>query len=87
MPKFEDRGPVKCSFCGKSQDEVHRIIAGPGVYICNECVELCQEIYEEDVGNIQMDLSDIPKPADILSVLNQYVVGQDAAASFVRRGL
>jgi ATP-dependent Clp protease ATP-binding subunit ClpX len=79
MPKFEDRGPVKCSFCGKSQDEVHRIIAGPGVYICNECVELCQEIYEEDVGNIQMDLSDIPKPADILSVLNQYVVGQDAA--------
>jgi ATP-dependent Clp protease ATP-binding subunit ClpX len=79
MTKYEDRGPVKCSFCGKSQDEVHRIIAGPGVYICNECVELCQEIYEEDVGNIQMDLSDIPKPADILSVLNQYVVGQDAA--------
>ncbi|OQB23468.1 MAG: ATP-dependent Clp protease ATP-binding subunit ClpX [Firmicutes bacterium ADurb.Bin182] len=79
MPKYEDRGPVKCSFCGKSQDEVHRIIAGPGVYICNECVELCQEIYEEDVGNIQMDLSDIPKPAEILSVLNQYVVGQDAA--------
>jgi ATP-dependent Clp protease ATP-binding subunit ClpX len=79
MTKYEDRGPVKCSFCGKSQDEVHRIIAGPGVYICNECVELCQEIYEEDVGNIQMDLSDIPKPADLLSVLNQYVVGQDAA--------
>ena len=79
MTKFEEKGGVKCSFCGKSQDEVNRIIAGPGVYICNECIELCQEIIEEDFGTVKMDLAEIPKPIDIVNTLNQYVVGQDYA--------
>ena len=79
MAKHEEKSPVKCSFCGKTQEEVHRIIAGPSVYICNECVELCQEIIDEDFGSAPIDLSDIPKPADIYGVLNQYVIGQDDA--------
>ncbi len=79
MAKYDEINPVKCSFCGKSQDEVHRVIAGPGVYICNECVELCQEIIDEDYSNITMELSDIPKPVEIVNILNQYVVGQDRA--------
>ena len=76
MAKSDDRGTVKCSFCGKSQDEVHRIIAGPGVYICTECIELCREIVEEDVEAEHVDLKDIPKPREIVNVLDQYVVGQ-----------
>ncbi len=79
MPKYEDKGPIKCSFCGKTQDEVHRIIAGPGVFICNECVELCTEIIEEDSTLPPVDLTDVPKPKEIADTLNQYVVGQDAA--------
>ncbi|MDD3920726.1 MAG: ATP-dependent Clp protease ATP-binding subunit ClpX [Eubacteriales bacterium] len=82
MPKHEDnmtKSPIKCTFCGKAQDEVHRIIAGPGVYICNECVELCQEIIEEDFGSQPVDLSDIPKPREIMETLDQYVIGQHEA--------
>lgn len=79
MPKYEEKGPVKCTFCGKTQDEVHRIIAGPGVYICNECVELCREIIEEDTATQPVDLSDVPKPREIMDVLNQYVIGQQDA--------
>ena len=79
MPKYEEKGPVKCTFCGKTQDEVHRIIAGPGVYICNECVELCREIIEEDTATQPVDLSDVPKPREIMDVLNQYVIGQNDA--------
>lgn len=79
MPKYEDKGPVKCTFCGKNQDEVHRIIAGPGVYICNECVELCREIIEEDTASQPVDLSDVPKPREIMDTLNQYVIGQHDA--------
>jgi ATP-dependent Clp protease ATP-binding subunit ClpX len=79
MPKYEEKGPVKCTFCGKTQDEVHRIIAGPGVYICNECVELCREIIEEDTATQPVDLSDVPKPREIMDVLNQYVIGQHDA--------
>ncbi len=79
MPKYEEKGPVKCTFCGKNQDEVHRIIAGPGVYICNECVELCREIIEEDTATQPVDLSDVPKPREIMDVLNQYVIGQQDA--------
>ncbi len=75
----DDKGQVRCSFCGKAQDEVHRVIAGPGVYICNECVELCQEIIDEDTGNIQLDLVDIPKPHEIVSTLDEYVIGQAEA--------
>ncbi len=81
MTKNEEKtnGTVKCSFCGKSQDEVDRIIAGPGVYICNECIELCQEIIDEERSGIETELDDIPKPQEISDTLDQYVVGQAAA--------
>ena len=79
MAKSDEKGTVKCSFCGKSQDEVHRVIAGPGVYICSECIELCREILEDDVDAAPVDLADIPKPHDISAILDQYVVGQQNA--------
>ena len=71
---------VWCSFCGKSQDEVRKIVAGPGVYICNECVELCKEIIDEEFyEEVVREFTDVPKPKEILEVLNEYVVGQDFA--------
>ncbi|HIU45719.1 MAG TPA: ATP-dependent Clp protease ATP-binding subunit ClpX [Candidatus Fimadaptatus faecigallinarum] len=71
---------VKCSFCGKPQDQVRRIVAGPGVYICDECVSLCQEIVAEDtVARNEFDGAALPKPAELKAVLDQYVVGQEAA--------
>ena len=71
---------VKCSFCGKPQDQVRRIVAGPGVYICDECVSLCQEIVAEDTGSHNhMESTALPKPAELKAVLDQYVVGQEAA--------
>ena len=79
MTKIEEPSVVRCSFCGKAQEDVHRIIAGPGVNICNECVELCREIIEEDAEAEPIDLSNIPKPQEILTQLNQYVIGQDMA--------
>ena len=79
MAKSDEKGTVKCSFCGKSQDEVHRVIAGPGVYICSECIKLCREILEDDVDAAPVDLADIPKPHDISAILDQYVVGQQNA--------
>ncbi len=79
MAKSDDKSNVRCSFCGKAQEEVHRIIAGPGVNICNECVELCKEIIEEDVESAPLDLTDIPKPQQILDTLNEYVIGQHSA--------
>lgn len=79
MAKYDEKGSVKCSFCGKSQDEVHRVIAGPGVYICSECIELCREILEDDVDTAPVDLADIPKPHDIAAILDQYVIGQQDA--------
>ena len=79
MTKVEDTSTVRCSFCGKAQEDVHRIIAGPGVNICNECVELCREIIEEDVEAEPIDLTNIPKPQEIVAQLNQYVIGQEMA--------
>lgn len=79
MFKFTDeKGQLKCSFCGKYQDQVKRLIAGPGgVYICDECVELCSEIIEEELNDdVEFELKDIPKPPAIKSILDQYVVGQ-----------
>lgn len=71
---------VRCSFCGKSQDEVRKIVAGPGVYICNECVELCKDIIDEDFyEEVVREFTDVPKPKEILEVLNEYVIGQDFA--------
>src|SRR5438309_6091309 len=78
------RGPYHCSFCGKSQDQVRRLIAGPGaVYICDECVELCREIIDEEeltVGKPDFNLGrQIRKPKRIAELLDQYVIGQDRA--------
>ena len=71
---------VYCSFCGKSQDEVKKIIAGNSVFICNECVALSQEIIKEELAEeVLADLTEVPKPKELLEVLNQYVVGQDRA--------
>lgn len=81
MFKFNDeKGQLKCSFCGKSQDQVRKLVAGPGVYICDECIELCTEIVEEELGHEEeLDLKDVPKPKDIRNILDQYVIGQDQA--------
>ncbi len=80
MPDKKDfKNEIRCAFCGKTQDEVNRIIAGPGVFICNECVELCHEIIEEDKVTIPSSLDDIPKPREINDVLDSYVIGQQDA--------
>ena len=73
---------LKCSFCGKSQKQVKRLIAGPGVYICNECIELCNEMIEEelDTGSSSSENGDrLPRPAEIRDFLDEYVIGQDVA--------
>lgn len=71
---------VYCSFCGKNQEEVRKIIAGNGVFICNECVELSQEIIREELAEeVLADLSEVPKPKELLEILNSYVIGQDRA--------
>lgn len=81
MYKFnEEKGHLKCSFCGKGQDQVRKLVAGPGVYICDECIELCSEIVEEELGHEEeFDLKEIPKPIDIRHVLDDYVIGQETA--------
>jgi ATP-dependent Clp protease ATP-binding subunit ClpX len=82
MFKFtgEDKGQLKCSFCGKFQDQVKRLVAGPGVYICDECIELCNEIIEEELNEeVDFELKDVPKPTEIKSILDQYVIGQERA--------
>ncbi|MCJ0933341.1 ATP-dependent protease ATP-binding subunit ClpX [Virgibacillus halodenitrificans] len=81
MFKFnEEKGQLKCSFCGKSQDQVRKLVAGPGVYICDECIELCTEIVEEELGTEEeTDLKEIPKPKEICETLDDYVIGQDKA--------
>ena len=79
--KIDDRKQLRCSFCNKTQDQVRKLIAGPGVYICDECIEICSEIIEEEFdGDILMD-SDINllKPAEIKSFLDEHVIGQDDA--------
>ena len=71
---------LKCSFCGKSQKQVKKLIAGPGVYICDECIELCNEIIEEELAEAgETGLVDLPKPKEIFEFLEQYVIGQDPA--------
>jgi len=71
---------LKCSFCGKSQKQVKKLIAGPGVYICDECIDLCNEIIEEELAETsELGLDDLPKPREIFDFLEQYVVGQDVA--------
>ena len=87
--EFEERGAMarlgesdllKCSFCGKSQKQVKKLIAGPGVYICDECIDLCNEIIEEELSETQeFKLEELPKPREIYDFLNDYVIGQEQA--------
>ena len=80
MAKFEDKKQLKCSFCGKNQDQVKRLIAGPGVYICDECIDLCSDIIQDEFeDNVELDTTSLPKPTEIKSYLDQYVIGQDRA--------
>lgn len=79
--RHSDGKQLKCSFCGKSQEQVRRLVAGPNVYICNECIGLCTDIMEEDIveNPLETDLGNVPKPAEIKDDLDLYVVGQDQA--------
>ena len=76
----DDRGQMKCSFCGKAQEQVRKLVAGPGVYICDECIELCNEIIEEEFsGEEEVEFQNVPKPKEISKILDQYVIGQQEA--------
>ncbi|OWZ83889.1 ATP-dependent Clp protease ATP-binding subunit ClpX [Natranaerobius trueperi] len=77
----DEKGKLKCSFCGKTQEQVKKLVAGPGVYICDECIELCNEIVEEELtdDNGDFSISEIPKPKEIYDILNDYIIGQDDA--------
>jgi ATP-dependent Clp protease ATP-binding subunit ClpX len=80
VAKFGDSDLLKCSFCGKSQKQVKKLIAGPGVYICDECIDLCNEIIEEELSDTtELKLEDLPKPREIYDFLNDYVIGQEQA--------
>jgi len=79
LPKYDDK-KLRCSFCGKEQDQVRRLVAGPGVYICNECIELCQDILDEDFSETQEAAPiNLLKPHEIKAILDEYVVGQESA--------
>ena len=81
MAKFGEGGDLlKCSFCGKSQKQVRKLIAGPGVYICDECIDLCNEIIDEEFsGADDVTFEELPKPREIFEFLEEYVIGQDEA--------
>ncbi len=81
MARIGDGGDLlKCSFCGKSQKQVKKLIAGPGVYICDECIDLCNEIIEEELSETaEVGLEELPKPREIFEFLNSYVIGQETA--------
>lgn len=81
MFKFNDeKDHLKCSFCGKPQEQVRKLVAGPGVYICDECIELCTEIVEEELGTEEaVEFKEVPKPKEIMDILGGYVIGQDKA--------
>ena len=87
MPNKRDSGQsnLSCSFCGKSQKEVKKLIAGPSVYICDECISLCNDILAEEVQKQERSdgSEDIPKPRDIRAILDEYVVGQDWAKKII----
>jgi ATP-dependent Clp protease ATP-binding subunit ClpX len=80
MGRLGDSDLLKCSFCGKSQKQVKKLIAGPGVYICDECIDLCNEIIEEELSDTsELKLEELPKPQEIYAFLDDYVIGQDQA--------
>ncbi|MEK7279067.1 MAG: ATP-dependent Clp protease ATP-binding subunit ClpX, partial [Nitrospirota bacterium] len=81
MPKHEkDDSLLRCSFCGKKRDEIKKLIAGPTVYICNECIDLCNDIIDEDLEEEKEEVASVlPKPAEIKKILDSYVIGQDRA--------
>ena len=82
MAKFDDKKQLKCSFCGKTQDQVRRLIAGPDVCICDECVELCEDIIREEFEEANEEATSIdslPKPKEMMEILNDYVIGQEKA--------
>ncbi len=81
MARNDEKKQLKCSFCGKTQEQVKRLVAGPGVYICDECIELCSEIIEEEFEDSRIDaeLNELPKPKEIKEILDQYVIGQEKA--------
>ena len=85
MAKNQNEKNVKCSFCGKPQESVKRIVAGPGVYICDECIALCKNIIEEDyleddeMGYTIEEATELPTPEEIKRTLDQYVIGQEEA--------
>ncbi|WP_027396465.1 ATP-dependent Clp protease ATP-binding subunit ClpX [Anaerovibrio lipolyticus] len=77
---FDDNEKLTCSFCGKTEDLVRKLVAGPGVYICDECIELCQEIVsEENASSVPEELRSLPKPKEIKAILDEYVIGQEEA--------
>ena len=80
MAKFGEGDLLKCSFCGKTQKQVKKLIAGPGVYICDECIDLCNEIIEEELSEpTETSLGELPRPREIYSFLDDYIIGQDQA--------
>jgi ATP-dependent Clp protease ATP-binding subunit ClpX len=80
MARIGDSDLLKCSFCGKSQKQVKKLIAGPGVYICDECIDLCNEIIEEELSETsELKLEELPKPQEIYAFLDEYVIGQEIA--------
>ena len=81
MAKLGEGGELlKCSFCGKSQKQVKKLIAGPGVYICDECIDLCNEIIDEELAGPSEDpVGELPAPREIYTFLDDYIVGQDSA--------
>ncbi|SFC77482.1 ATP-dependent Clp protease ATP-binding subunit ClpX [Clostridium uliginosum] len=80
MAKYDEKKQLKCSFCGKTQDQVKRLIAGPGVYICDECIDLCSEIIADEFEEtVEFDTKSVPKPTEIKEYLDSYVIGQERA--------
>ncbi len=84
MPNNNDIRQLRCSFCGKTEEHVKKLIEGPGVYICNECVDLCYDIFEDEFDDIspqnaQNDMTDLPKPKEIKAHLDDYIIGQETA--------
>ncbi|MFZ7121235.1 MAG: ATP-dependent Clp protease ATP-binding subunit ClpX [Eubacteriaceae bacterium] len=79
MSKYDENKQIRCSFCGKAQSQVKRMVAGPGVYICNECIELCQEIIDEEFIPEPSEITETPKPHEIKEYLDEYVISQERA--------